>query len=116
MEGRIPVGGSPAFFVLNAGILAFVDCCGILSRQVYANALLPMNRKKGGKQMHLNPRDRQLLDEIVFDQRVSIQAAAYTVYIELTPNTTKPVSQREFHAKFKDNWSVFCKIERDAYD
>ena len=41
-------------------------------------------------------RDDELRDDILFEQRVSIQAAAYTIYLELTPNNKKPLTPREF--------------------
>lgn len=53
--------------------------------------------------------DNEMLKKLSFDQRVSIQAAAYTVYVELNPK--KSLTQREFHEKFKDNWDVFAMIE-----
>lgn len=46
-------------------------------------------------------------DDILFEQRVSIQAAAYTIYLELTPNNKKPLTPREFQDKFIDNWEIF---------
>lgn len=61
--------------------------------------------------MHLTPRDKEIINTIVTDQRVSIQAAAYAAYVQLTPNNKKPVSQREFHQIFKDNWQAFYSLE-----
>jgi hypothetical protein len=65
--------------------------------------------------MRLTPRDEEIVDEIVYeivtDLHVSIQAAAYTAYVQLTPNNKKPVSQREFHQIFKDNWQAFYSLE-----
>lgn len=53
--------------------------------------------------------DDEMVKELSFDQRVSIQAAAYTAYVELNPK--KALTQREFHEKFKDNWNTFAMIE-----
>lgn len=58
--------------------------------------------------MHLTPRDEEIINMIGTDQRVSIQAAAY---VQLTPNNKKPISQREFHQIFKDNWQAFYSLE-----
>ncbi|MDD6060526.1 MAG: hypothetical protein PUB97_09130 [Ruminococcus sp.] len=56
-------------------------------------------------------RDEELRDDILFDQRVSIQAAAYTIYLELTPNNKKPLTPREFRDKFIDNREIFGNME-----
>ena len=48
--------------------------------------------------------------------QLSIQAAAYAVYRELTPNTKKPISQRDFHKIFRDNWQAFAALEIEGYD
>lgn len=61
--------------------------------------------------MYLTPRDEEIIDIILNDQRVSIQAAAYAAYVQLTPNNKKPVSHREFHQIFKDNWQAFYSLE-----
>lgn len=61
--------------------------------------------------MHLTPRDEVITEMIGLDQRVSIQAAAYATYVQLTPNNKKPISQREFHQIFKDNWQAFYSFE-----
>ncbi|WP_414150644.1 hypothetical protein ACIZ62_16415 [Acetobacterium carbinolicum] len=61
--------------------------------------------------MRLTPQDEEIIETIKFDQHVSIQAAAYAVYVGLTPNNKKPISQREFHQIFKDNWQAFCSLE-----
>lgn len=61
--------------------------------------------------MYLTPHDNEIIKEIVFEQRVSIQAAAYAAYVQLTPNNRKPVSQREFHQVVKDNWQAFYSLE-----
>lgn len=61
--------------------------------------------------MYLTRRDEEIIDIIMHDQRVSIQAAAYATYVQLTPNNKKPVSQREFHQIFKDNWQAFNSLE-----
>jgi hypothetical protein len=53
----------------------------------------------------MTPSQEEMLDIIVSDERASIQAAAYTIYSELVK--TKPISQREFHQKFIDNWDFF---------
>lgn len=56
-------------------------------------------------------RDDELRDDILFDQRVSIQAAAYTIYLQLTPSNKKPLNPREFRDKFIDNWEIFSNME-----
>ncbi len=56
-------------------------------------------------------RDDELHDDILFDQRISIQAAAYTIYFQLTPNNKKPITPREFHDRFIDNWEIFANME-----
>ncbi len=66
--------------------------------------------------MYLTPKDKEIIDTIVTDQRVSIQTATYTAYVELTPKNKKPISQREFHQIFKDNWQVFFDIEESERD
>lgn len=66
--------------------------------------------------MHLTPRDKELIGIILHDQIVSIQAAAYTAYVQLTPNNKKPVSQREFHQIFKDNWRAFNSLEIENFE
>lgn len=63
--------------------------------------------------MYLNPRDREIIETILFEQRISIQTAAYTVYEQLTPNNKKPISQREFHRAFKDSWQAFLDLENE---
>lgn len=59
-------------------------------------------------------RDDELRDEIIFDQRVSIQAAAYTIYLQLTPNNKKPLTPREFREKFIDNWEILGNMESNT--
>lgn len=66
--------------------------------------------------MHLTPRDQNVIDQLSFDQRVSTQSAAYTIYVALTPSNKKPVSQREFHNLFRDNWEAFARLEDQAQD
>ena len=66
--------------------------------------------------MHLTPREKELIDIILHEQVVSIQAAAYVAYVQLTPNNKKPVSQREFHQIFKDNWRAFNSLEIENYE
>lgn len=61
--------------------------------------------------MRLTPRDEEIVEIIVTELRVSIQAPAYTAYVQLTPNNKKHVPQREFHQIFKDNWQAFCSLE-----
>jgi hypothetical protein len=61
-------------------------------------------------------RDEEIVGRISYDQHVSIQAAAYAVYAELTPNNKKPISQREFHRIFKDHWRAFDALETEEYD
>lgn len=57
----------------------------------------------------LLPNDQELLNAILFDNRVSIQAAAYAVYVQLNPK--RPISPREFHKEFLDNWQIFNSLE-----
>lgn len=61
--------------------------------------------------MRLTPHDEDLIEVLQFEYRVSIQAAAYTVYEQLTPSNKKPVSQRAFHNLFRDNWQLFSNFE-----
>lgn len=68
-------------------------------------------KKQEEENMYLTHRDEEIIDMIVFDQCVSIQAAAYAAYVQLTPNNKKPISQREFHQIFKDNWQAFYSLE-----
>jgi hypothetical protein len=68
-------------------------------------------KRQEDENMYLSRRDEEIIDMIAFDQRVSIQAAAYAAYLQLTPNNKKPVSQREFHQIFKDNWQAFYALE-----
>ena len=66
--------------------------------------------------MYLTPHDEEIVKRIGIDQRVSIQAAVYTAYVQLTPNNKKPVSQREFRQVFKDNWEEFYSVEMEEID
>lgn len=59
-------------------------------------------------------RDEELCNEVLFDQRVSIQAAAYTIYLQLTPNNKKPLTPREFRNIFIDNWEIFGNMENKS--
>ena len=65
--------------------------------------------------MYLSPRDEEIINQIS-KVHISIQAAAYAVYRELTPNTKKPISQKDFHKIFKDNWQAFAALENEGYD
>lgn len=56
-------------------------------------------------------REEDLRDDILFDQHVCIQAAAYTVYLQLMPNNKKPLTPREFRNQFIDNWNIFAHME-----
>lgn len=56
-------------------------------------------------------RDEELHEDILFEQRVSIQAAAYTIYLQLTPSNKKPLTPREFRNSFIDNWEIFGNME-----
>ncbi len=66
-----------------------------------------------GELKMLTPHDSEIIGEIVQEQRISIQAAAYTIYVQLTPNNKKPLSQREFHREFMDNWQAFQLLESE---
>lgn len=57
-------------------------------------------------------REMEKLDDMAVDQRVCIQAATYTAYSELM-GAKKPLSPREFHQRFTDNWIVFMDLERE---
>ena len=61
--------------------------------------------------MHLSAPDREMISQIVENDRVSVQAAAYTIYLQIKPNNKKVMTQREFHKEFADNWETFMKIE-----
>lgn len=63
----------------------------------------------------LTHRDEDMLEEIIAAHRIIIQAAAYTVYVELTPNNKKQMTQRDFHKIFKDNLHAFENLEKDEY-
>ena len=56
-------------------------------------------------------RDDDLTEKLSFDQRVSIQAAAYTMYLQLTPDNKKPITARQFHELFVDNWNIIATFE-----
>lgn len=64
----------------------------------------------------MTPSQEEMIDVITSEHRASIQSAAYTIYVELTPNNKKPISQREFHQKFRDNWEFFMKLEIEHQD
>lgn len=61
----------------------------------------------------LSKRDEDIIEVIVDNQRINIQAAGYTLYTELLPNNKKPMSQREFAKKYQDNWRIFQDIEHE---
>ena len=63
--------------------------------------------------MMLSTRDEDIIEVILNNQRINIQAAAYTVYVQMTPNNKKPISQREFQQKFHDNWKIFESLENE---
>lgn len=56
-------------------------------------------------------RDEELREDILFEQRVSIQAAAYTIYLQLIPSNKKSLTPREFRNSFIDNWEIFGNME-----
>ena len=56
-------------------------------------------------------RDEELKDDLSYDLRTSVQAAAYTIYLEMTPSNKKAITPREFHDKFVDNWEIFANME-----
>ena len=60
-------------------------------------------------------RDEEIIEEIVVEQHIRIQAAAYTIYVELTPNNKKPISQEEFNRKFKVNCNIFGNLDSEYY-
>lgn len=64
--------------------------------------------------MHLTFRDEEIVRLISTHQQVSIEAAAYAVYRELT--NKKTITQREFHRTFKDNWKMFADLCNEEYD
>ena len=61
--------------------------------------------------MHLSAPDREIVSQIVGNERASIQAAAYTIYLQIKPNNKKTMTPGEFHKEFADNWETFMKIE-----
>ena len=61
----------------------------------------------------LTSRDDEIIEQIVHNQRINLQAAAYTIYVQMTPNNKKPLSQREFHQVFRDNWKIFQQLEQE---
>ena len=61
----------------------------------------------------LSTRDEDIIEVIVNNQRINIQAATYTVYVQMTPNNKKPISYREFQQKFNDNWKIFESLENE---
>lgn len=66
--------------------------------------------------MYISSRDEEVIRQVVDDERVSLQAAAYTLYVALTPSNKKPILQREFHRQFVDNWIAFRAIEDEGLD
>lgn len=66
--------------------------------------------------VYISARDEEVIGQVVRDQHVTSVAAAYTVYVELTPGNKKPMSQRDFYQRFRDNWDAFLKIEAEAQD
>ncbi|HQP79041.1 MAG TPA: hypothetical protein PL115_04150 [Bacteroidales bacterium] len=66
--------------------------------------------------MHLSAPDREIVSQIVDNERASIQAAAYTIYLQIKPNNKKTMNPREFHKEFADNWETFMKIELEEND
>lgn len=64
--------------------------------------------------MRLSLSDEEMVQTIIQNERASVQAAAYTIYFESTKG--KPLSPREFHVKFADNWEVFMKLELEQPD
>lgn len=65
--------------------------------------------------MILSAPDREMLSQIVENERASVQAAAYTIYLQVKPNAKKVMTPREFHREFTDNWETFMKIELEEY-
>ena len=61
--------------------------------------------------MYLSASDKEMLAQIVENERASVQAAAYTIYLQTKPNNKKVMTPREFHKEFTDNWETFMKIE-----
>jgi hypothetical protein len=66
--------------------------------------------------MYISSRDEEVIHQVVGEERVSIQAAAYTLYMALTPSNKKPILQREFHMQFVDNWLAFRALEDQESD
>lgn len=60
--------------------------------------------------MRLTLSEEQMIEQIVENERASVQAAAYLLYTELIKG--KPMSAKEFHVKFVENWEVFMGIEQ----
>lgn len=53
----------------------------------------------------MTPSQSEMIEEIVLEQRTSIQAAAYTIYCEICKS--KPMTPQEFHKRFVDYWDIF---------
>lgn len=62
-----------------------------------------MDSQQGYTNIMQSDRDDELRDDILFEQRVSIQTVAYTIYLEVTPNNKKPLTPRVFRDKYIDN-------------
>lgn len=61
--------------------------------------------------MYLSAPNREIVSQIVENERASVQAAAYIIYMQIKPNNKKAMTPREFHKEFTDNWETFMKIE-----
>ena len=59
----------------------------------------------------MTPREKDFMADLVNEHRTSVQEAAYTIYTEMLPNNRKPMSPRDFHTRFKDNWIAFAHLE-----
>ena len=57
-----------------------------------------------------------LLKEMTDEIRATVQAAAYAIYFELTPDNKKPLSPREFHLRYRDNWEFYMNTIQQEYD
>lgn len=61
--------------------------------------------------MMLSTPDREKMTMLSEDFRASVQAAAYSVYVQIAPHNKKLMTPREFYKEFADNWETFIKIE-----
>lgn len=59
---------------------------------------------------YLTPGEQEMMNNIISDNRVCAQAAAYTIYMSLISNK-KGMTPRDFHKEYVDNWQTFMNLE-----